>query len=319
MKRSSMLGAAAIGFFLSVGAAAQTGYPTKPVRLIATSAPGASIDITARLAANWLQTRLGQPFVVENRPGAQGVIATEAVAKSPPDGYTLLVHSHTVPTQVLLVKNVPYDWTRDLTPIVIMAGGGYALITATTIPPRTLSEFVDYAKANPGKLNHAAPGGFAPEMEEMKSTLGLPMERISYKGGAPATAAVAAGEAHLMFGAVFQGLPLAKAGKARVIAYSGATRHPSMPDVPTLSESGYPGYTTGFWLGISGPGGLPASLAGLLNREIREMNKAPETIERYRAQGYEPYELDPEGMRREMLDYAKRSAAVVQRLGIKPE
>jgi tripartite-type tricarboxylate transporter receptor subunit TctC len=309
----------AAGLSVAAGAFAQSGYPNRTVRIIAGSAPGASIDITSRLAAQWLQTRLKQPFVVENRPGGSGTIATDAVAKSAPDGHTLLVYAHSLATQRLFVKNVPYDWTRDITPIAYIAGSGYAMIISAAIPPRNLAEFVAYAKANPGKLNHGSAGGVEPSMEEVKNRLGVDLTMVGYKGGAPLTAAISAGEVQLMFGGSFQGVQLLQSGKGRVIAYTGLSRHYSLPDVPTLTELGYAMPAAGFWLGLFAPAGLPADITGLLNREVREMNKAPETLERYRAQGYEVHDMSPEQVRQELLDTERRAIAIVQKLGIKPE
>ena len=294
-------------------------YPNRPVKVVAASAPGASIDITSRMVAAWLQGRLKQPFVVENRPGAGGVIGTEIVVKSPPDGYTLLGYAPGLSYQTLFIKNVPYDWTKDITPIGIMAGSGYAVTISSVVPARNLGEFIAYAKANPGKLNNGLAGGLVPEIEEMKAKLGVQIENIMYKGGAPAVTALSAGEVQLMFAGIFQALPMVQGGKAKVLAYTGLKRHHAMPDVPTLAESGFPGYSAGFWLGLFGPGGLPAELAQKLNREIREMNQNPETLDRYKAQGYEVYDVTPEGTRETMLDFSRRAQIVVQRLGIKPE
>jgi tripartite-type tricarboxylate transporter receptor subunit TctC len=206
-----------------------------------------------------------------------------------------------------------------LDPIAIMAGSGYAITIPTSVPATTLQEFVAYAKANPNKLNQGLAGGFLPEGEEVKEMLGVKIENVMYRGGAPLTTAIAAGEVQLMFAGVFQGIALRQSGKARMIAYTGLERHPALPDVPTLAESGFPRYATGFWLGLFGPAGLPPGLIEMLNREIREMDKAPETLDRYKALGYEAYDYSPEQVRQELRSLNERATVIVQRLGIKPE
>jgi len=305
------------GLALAGTAAAQSAYPSRPVRLIAASAAGGSIDLLARTTAQWLQPRLKQPFLVENRPGAQGLVATDMVIKAPADGLTLLVYAHTIVTQQHLLKESTYDWRRDITPIAKIAGSGLVLIISSNIPPKTLGEFIAFAKANPGKLNIALAGGVNPDASEIEDKLGIELTPVMYKGGAPATAAIAAGESHFLLGGSYQAVALIQGGKARAIAYTGLKRHYSLPDVPTLSESGFPGYSAGFWVGLFGPAGLPPEITGVLNREIREMNKAPETLERYRSQGYEAYDLTPQELRQEMLDYDSRTSAIITKLGLK--
>jgi tripartite-type tricarboxylate transporter receptor subunit TctC len=294
-------------------------YPNKAIRIIAASTPGASIDIISRIAGNWLQTRWKQSVIVENRPGAFGVIAADVVAKSPPDGYTLLVYATSLAYQASLVKNVPYDWTRDITPVAMLAGSGYVMIVPADLPVKSLAEFIAYAKANPGKLNHGIAAGIDPDMEETKTRLGVQLQSIMYKGGAPLLAAIGSGEVQLMFGGVFQAVAMMQSGKARAIAYTGPKRAPALPDVPTLVESGYPGFTSGFQLAMFGPGGMPADIVAKLNHEISEMNKAPDTLERYKGLGYDAYDVSPDVMRTNLLEYGKRSAATFQRVGIKPE
>jgi tripartite-type tricarboxylate transporter receptor subunit TctC len=295
-------------------------YPDRPVRVIAASTPGASIDISARLFASWMQARLKQPFLVENRPGAGGVIGTEAVAKAAPDGYTLLAYASGMHTQPLLFKNVPYDWTRDITPIAITAGSGYAVTISSTIPPKTLAELIAYAKANPGKLHQGLSGSVSPDFEDVKDKLGLgDVVNVMYKGGAQAAAAINVGEVQLMQAGVYQAIPMVQSGRARILGYTGTQRHFAIPDVPTLAELGFPGVTAGFWLGIFGPGGLPAEITSKLSREIQEMNRAPETLERYKGLGYDAYHVTPEQMRAQMLADSKTATAIFKRLGITPQ
>jgi tripartite-type tricarboxylate transporter receptor subunit TctC len=316
MKARWIIGSAAL---LAAATALAQPYPSRSIRIVANSAPGASIDISARILANWLGTRLKQSAVVENRPGGGGTIGGEAVVKSPADGYTLLVASHNTSYNNLFVKDISYEWTKDLVPIAKIAGSGYAITVPLAVPARTLAEFVAYAKANPGKLNHGLAGSNVPEMEDVKMRLGLQVERVMYKGGAPLTQAISVNEVQLMFAGVFQGIQLRDSGKARVLAYTGLRRHASLPDVPALSELGFPNYEAGFWIGVFAPGATPAEIVTKLNAEVNEMNRAPDTLKRYEAQGYEAYSVTPAEMRAEMLELRRRASGIVAALGIKPE
>jgi tripartite-type tricarboxylate transporter receptor subunit TctC len=243
------------------------------------------------------------------------------VVKSPPDGHVLLVGSHGISYQSSFFKDTPYDWQKDIAPVAKIAGSGYAMMVHSSVPAKTLADFVAWVKANPGKLNHGLAGSYTPEMEDMKSKMGVTglIVHVMYKGGAPLTQAITVGEVHLMFGGVFQAVPLAQSGKIRILAYTGHARHAAMPDVPTSAEAGFPGAEGGFWLGMYAPAATPVPVIARLNAEINAMNRDPATLEIYRKQGYETWTVTPAQMRAEMLDLQKNAASVVKLLGIKPE
>jgi tripartite-type tricarboxylate transporter receptor subunit TctC len=323
MKAHAVVLAVVLGATLSFAALAQSKastWPDRQVRVIAASSAGGGTDTSARLFANWMQTKYKQPFVVENRPGAGQMVATEAVAKSVPDGYTLLVAGSAFAYQPLLLKNVSFDLAKDIAPVAMIAGSGYAFIVSTSIPAKTLAEFIAYAKANPGKLNHGMPGVFDPEFEDIKDRLGIgSIVTVMYKGGPEVVTAVAAGEVQLMQGAVYQANQLIEAGKARILAYTGSQRHAAIPEIPTLIESGYAGLTAGFWTGVFAPSGLSAEITNRINLDAQEMNKAPQTLERYKAQGYDAPYATPEQMRAQMAALTRTAATVFKRLGVKPQ
>jgi tripartite-type tricarboxylate transporter receptor subunit TctC len=296
-------------------------YPNRPIKIIVPLGPGASGDINARLFAAWLEGRFKQPVVVENRPGGGTLIGTEAVVKSPGDGYTLLVAAHNVSYLNLVIRGATVQ-NSDLSPIGIIAGSGYVLISSTTIPAKTLAELVAYSKANPGKLNYGIAGGTAlPELEELRLKIGLDLTPVQYKGGAQVVQAVQAGDVHFFPGGVFQAQQLANEGKARALAYTELNRHRAIPDVPTVAESrvGMPDFDAHFWIGVLGPAGVPRDIVTRLNREVLEMVQSPETLGRLRNLGYNTYPVTPDQMRAEMEAIRKRVAALVQRGVLKAE
>jgi tripartite-type tricarboxylate transporter receptor subunit TctC len=294
-------------------------YPSRPVTIVANSAPGASIDISARVVANWAEKHLRQPFVVENRPGANGNIGANAVLQAKPDGYTLLVASDSLVTTHLVVKDTPYAWQRDFIPIAKIAGSGLVMTVSNAVPVKNLTEFVAYGKANPGKLNQGLSGSVNAVMEEVKSMLGIQVTNVMYKGGAPVTAALASGEVQLGFMGIFQAIPLREQGKVTLVAYTSGRRHPRLPDVPTVAEQGYPGYNGGFFIGLFAPAGTPKDVVDVLNRQVNAMNKDADTLARYDKQGYETYDVTPAAMREELVDIDKRATKVFAAIGVKPQ
>jgi tripartite-type tricarboxylate transporter receptor subunit TctC len=301
-------------------ASAQTGdYPTKPITIIVNTPPGATNDYLARLLGKHLGDKWGRPVLVENRAGARGMIAVDSVAKAAPDGYMLLVNSNSLAYQRFFAKDIAFDWNRDLTPIAMLAKGAYGIFISRSVNAQNLAEFVAHAKANPGKLNFGVPGAVIPEFEEMIGRMGIDLARIMYKGGAPVATALLAGEIHMMISGIFQAAPMTSSGKVLVVAYTGAKRHGLIPDVPTMSEVGYPGFERSFWMGLSGPPNLPAGLVQRLNAEARAMSSSRELQEDFAKRGLEPALETPAQMRAAIDASVAAAQRVVKERGIQPE
>ena len=275
---------------LCVAAGAQAQYPDRPIKLIVPFTPGTGIDILARVFGQKLQERLKTPVVIENRPGASGNIGTEAVAKSPADGYTLLVTATTLVQSAVLNKTVPYD-PKALTPVGLAAIGNLSLVAHPSVPARSVGELVALAKSQPGKLNYASPGNATPHhlaMELLKLQFGLNLVHVPYKGTAGAVTDTLSGQIQLMFLPVHVALPLVKAGKLNMLASGGAQRAPATPDVPSLAESGVKDIDVDIWYALLGPAGLPGDVVQLLNRELAEILRDPETRAGLLKQGLSP-------------------------------
>jgi tripartite-type tricarboxylate transporter receptor subunit TctC len=241
-------------------AGAQSGYPDHPIKLVVPYPPGGSTDPVARLLASDIAARLGQPVVVENKPGAAGSIGTDAVAKAAPDGYTILLHTSVIATDPTLKKNAPYDVKRDLAPITLAVTGPYLVVVNPSVPVHNISELIAYAKANPGKLNYGSAGqGSSGHIigELFKKAAGIDMVHVPYKGGGPSITGLMSGEIQLLFDTLGGSRALAEAGKLRAIAVTSPQRSPVMPNVPTVSESGLKGFEAVYWLGIFAPAKTP--------------------------------------------------------------
>jgi tripartite-type tricarboxylate transporter receptor subunit TctC len=264
---------------LAVGAAAQPAvsrfawsqaYPTRSVRVIVGQAAGSGSDIAARLIGQFLSERLGQQFVIENRPGAGGNIATEAVVRSPPDGYTLLLLNGANTINATLYDRLNFDFIRDIAPISEIATIAFLMEVNPSVPTKTLPEFIAYAKANPGKINMASAGtGGAGHVfgELFKMMAGVEMVHVPYRGSPPALTNLLAGQVQVMFDATPSSLPHIKAGKLRPLAVTTATRLEVLPDVPTVGDF-VAGYEASSWLGFGAPKNIPAAVVDRLNKEI---------------------------------------------------
>jgi len=286
---------AAIGAALALGpitAAAQSDYPNKPIKLIVGFAPGGSTDIVARIVAQKLGEKLGQTVIVENRAGAGGTIGADVTAKSPPDGYTLTLG--TTSTHAIAAgaySKLPYDPVKDFTHISLVAITPYLLVTSTKTPAAKLSDFVALAKSQGGKMNYGSAGnGTATHlsMEMLKDAAKFDMQHIPYKSNADSDRAILAGDVDAVFGSMPALLQNAKAGKVKPIAVGTATRSPALPDVPTVAESGYPGFEAALWLGIMGPANMPKPVVDRLHREIVAIVATPEFRTAMDANGAEP-------------------------------
>jgi len=261
-------GAAALAALPHVAAALD--YPTRPVRIVVGFPAGGGSDITARLIGQWLSERLGQPFIVENRPGAATNLAAEAVAKSAPDGYTLLLFGSSSTINATLYDNLSYDLVRDIAPVAGTNRVSYVMEVTPSVPAKTVPEFIAYAKANPGKINMASAGNGSVQHvsgELFKMMTGVSMVHVPYRGGAPALTDLIGGRVQIMFDALTGSVQYIRAGKLRALAVTTATRVEVLPDLPTLSDS-VPGYETSSWSGIGAPRNTPTEIIERLNKEI---------------------------------------------------
>jgi len=279
-------------------AAAQTAYPSKPLRLVSPFPPGGVVDTVSRVVAQKLSESLGQPVVVENKVGAGGNIAAEFVSKSSPDGYTLLMGSiATHAINVSLYSRMPYDAERDFAPVSLAATNTNLVVVNPSFPVRSIAELIAYAKANPGKLNYGTAGsGTAQHLagELFKTTAGIDMVHVPYKGAAPAISDLLAGQIPLMFVDISISLPHVRAGRLRALAVTAGKRIPQLPEVPTVAESGLPGFEVNAWFGVFAPAGTTREIVNRLNADIVRGLAAPEVRERLLALGVEPQTSTPE-------------------------
>ncbi|HXI36190.1 MAG TPA: tripartite tricarboxylate transporter substrate binding protein [Burkholderiales bacterium] len=281
---------AALGLLISLscaGAAAQS-YPTHPVKIVVPYGVGGSADVYARLLGAKLQESLGQAVVIENKPGGGSIVGTEAVAKSEPDGYTLLMMSNTHTVNETLIPKKPFELMRDLAPITGVSYSDLMMVIHPSVPANNLKEFIAYAKANLGKLNYASSGNGTPYHmagELFKAMAGVDIVHIPHKGSDQARASVLGGQVQMMFDAVPTMAANAKAGKVKALATSGSKRSPVTPEVPTLAEAGLPGYESGIWLGLMAPAKTPRPVLDKLNAEVNKILASPEVKENWLKQG----------------------------------
>ncbi|MEO8305376.1 MAG: tripartite tricarboxylate transporter substrate binding protein [Betaproteobacteria bacterium] len=278
--------------------AAAQGYPAKPIRLVAPSTPGDAPDVIARMIADKLSVVLGQQVIVDNRPGAGGVVGSEFVAKAPPDGYTLIMGnagSHGINAAVY--TKLPYDIQRDFAPVSQIAIAPNIFVINPGVPAKTIQEFIVYVKSKPGQLGYASGGNGSSShmsMELFKSMTGTDLIHVPYKGSSPALTDVVSGQNVVMSVNMPPAVPLVKAGKLRALAVTTRTRSPLMPDVPTVAESGLAGYETVAWFGVLAPAGTPKDIVNRLSAEIAIIARSPEMRERLASLGAEPVGSTPE-------------------------
>ena len=269
------------------------GYPNRPVRIIVPFAPGGASDFVGRILQPRLGELLGQPVVIENRPGASGNIGLEAGARATPDGYTLyLGNVGTVAINISVFPKLPVDPRRDFIAVSQVVDVPGVLVGHPSFPPNTVREVIEYARANPGKVNYASPGSGSQnrlEMENLrKAAGGLDMVHIPYKGGAgPAVSALVAGETHLMFVTASSAMPMVKAGRLKVYAITSPKRSGELPNVPTMAEAGFTGFDSGSWQGIFVPVGTPRDIVDRLYGVVQQTMRSPEVIERLARGGVE--------------------------------
>ena len=269
------------------GAWAQS-YPSRPVKIVVPYGVGGSADVYARYLGAKLSESMGQPVVVENRPGAGSIVGTDAVAKSDPDGYTLLMMSNTHTVNETLVAKKPFELMRDLAPITGVSYSDLLMVIHPSVPANNLKEFIAYAKANPGKLNYASSGNGTPYHmagELFKAMAGVDIVHIPHKGSDQARAAVLGGQVQMMFDAVPTMAASAAAGKVKALATTGSKRSAVTPNIPTVTEAGVPGYEAGIWLGLMAPAKTPRPVLERINTEVNKIINSPETKETWAKQG----------------------------------
>jgi len=284
---------------LAPGAYAQS-YPNKPIRLVCPFPPGGAVDIASRAVAHELSQLLGQPVTVDNRPGAGGNIGADIVAKSPADGYTLLMTtSGIMAINPALYSKIPFDTLKDFTPISMVVSLNNVLVVNPSVPAQSVKDIIALAKAQPGKLTYASSGnGTSIHLsgELFKSMTGVDMLHIPYKGSAPAVTDLLGGQVNMMFDNIPSSLPHIKAGKLRALAVTGSKRSQLLPDVPTIAEAGVPGYDSYVWFGVVAPAGTPPEIVAKLNAALTKTAATATFHDRLTAQGYDVLSSTPEQM-----------------------
>jgi tripartite-type tricarboxylate transporter receptor subunit TctC len=309
----------AASLIVAGGAHAQS-YPAKPIRVIVPSTPGSPTDVMARLVAQSLSTKIGQPVFVEPRPGGGGIIGTKAVIAAEPDGYTLLFTEGAKHLMTpALYDNVGFDPVKDLTPVATAGGGTFVLVVAPDLPVQSVKELVEYARANPGKIAFGFGQGTLPHMlgASLKTTAGVDISSIPYKGGAQAVADMLGGHIQMNFGTTATLLALIRQGKLRALAVTGETRSADLPDVPTMAESGFPGLTLRFWMAAWAPPRTPAAIAEKLNAEIVAGLKSPELAAGMARAGFEPMPMDASAIAGFVASEAPKWLEVAKTSGVK--
>jgi tripartite-type tricarboxylate transporter receptor subunit TctC len=297
-------------------------YPTRPVKIVVPFAAGGPADVYARFIAQRLQEAMGQPFVVEDRPGGGSVVGTDIVAKSAPDGYTLLLMSNTHTVNESLMPGKPFQLMRDFTAIAPINYSDLVLVVNPTVPAKTLQELIALAKAQPGKLNYASSGPGTPYHmagELFKASAGLDIVHVPYKESSGARTGVLGGQVEMMFDAVTVMNEHVKAGKVRALATSGKARSSVMPDVPTLNEAGVPGYDAVIWLGLIAPKGTPAAIVSKLNAAVTKIVSAPDVQADWAKQGAVAMAMSPDAFERYLADDIVKWERIVKLSGARPD
>ena len=302
-------------------ASAQT-YPAKPVKIIVPYAPGGPADSVARIVAPNLSRYWDQPAVVENRPGAAGNVGADVVAKSNPDGYTLMLSSNgPIVINVSLYAKMPFDPAKDLVPVTTIWSAPQLLVTGATLPVNSVSELVDYIRSRPGKLNYASPGSGTPPhlaAELFKFRAGLDVVHIPYKGGPGMTMAVLSGEAAFTVHGI-NVMPLARAGKLKALAVTSIKRSSLVPELPTIAESGFPGFEVDQWGGLFAPAGTPGEILAKLRDDVSKALSDPDTRARLAALGATPLSLSPEAFAAQIRTETAHWAQVIKTAGIQAQ
>jgi tripartite-type tricarboxylate transporter receptor subunit TctC len=313
---------AALALCAGISPAMAQDYPSRPVRIIVPFAAGGPADVYARFLAQRLQDALGQPFIVDDRPGAGSIVGTDAAAKSAPDGYTLLVMSNTHTVNESLIPNKPFSLTRDFVPVAPINYSDLVMVVHPSVKAKTLAEFIALAKAEPGKLNYASSGQGTPYHmagELFKTMAGVDIVHIPYKGSSGARTDVIGGQVQMMFDAVTTMSEHVKAGQVRALGTTGKVRSTVLPDVPTISEAGVPGYEATIWIGVVAPKGTPPAIVNRLNGEITKILSKPEVKQEWAAQGAVAMTMTPEEFGKYIDADIVKWARIVKISGARPD
>lgn len=303
-------------------AAAQSpgAYPARPIRMLLPASPGGPVDVIGRTIFTGLSEVVGQPIVIDNRPGAGGIIGAEIVVRASPDGYTLMfAHSGPLAIESALHSKLSYHPVKDFAPVSLVAASPYALIVNNALPAKSVKELVALAKSRPGKLHYASGGlgtGLHMAGELLNLAAGIKLAHVPYKGAGPGIAALMSGEVNMMFNGVSSALPHVKAGRVRALAISSAQRSPLLPDLPTVAESGLR-YDTSGWYGLVAPAGTPKAVTGKLQASLHRALNAPEMKARLAAQGIDGIASTPEQLTKHLREEIDKWTAVVKSAGLK--
>ncbi len=314
-----------LGVSLLVSSRAQAqaaGYPNKPIRILVPFSPGGGADLMARLVTARMSDKLGQPFVVDNRPAASGIVATELAARAAPDGYTVLTCTSNHAGYSHMYKKLPFDIMKDFDFLTQATSSPLVLVVHPSVPVKTMQDFIAHARANPGKMNYGSSGSGGPPHiagEMLKSMAKINLTHIIYTGVAPALTAALGNEVQMTFTNLFSGQPHIKGGRLKVLAVTSAKRLQVAPEWPTIAESGVPGYEAGIWFGFMLPLGTPKPVVDLLHREITGVLKLPDVSQTFISQGGEVIASTPAEFRKAFTTDVERLGRVIRDAGIKAE
>ena len=321
--RARIVGAAGamIVVACAIGPAAGQQYPAKAVRLVIPIAPGGTTDILGRVLGQELTRNLGQQFIIENRPGASGIIGTEAVARSPGDGYTLLLTTSTHTINPSLYRKLPYESLSDFTPISLMASSPMVLVVNPSLPARNVQELITLAKKSDGALNYGSAGAGTPShlvVELFSSSADIRMGHIPYRGGGPSLTDVISGQIQLKFSAIVPAIPMISAGKVRALGVTSPARVGMLPDVPTIAEAGVPSFEYGLWYAMLGPARMNATTVNLLSEEVRKALTTANVKSRIESEGGEVIGGSSQRLGEHMRKEIDRFQVLIRAAGMKP-
>lgn len=307
--------------FFAVAAHAQP-YPSKPVRVIVTAPPGGSDDFMGRLLAQQLSDSMNRRFIVDNRPGGGALIGREYVARSAPDGYTLLMAGSAMAALPALRPTVKLDLLRDFAPVSLFATYPLMLVVHPSVPAKSVKELIALARAQPGKLNFGSSGtGQGPHLaaELFKSMAKIDIVHVPFQGSGPGYVGIMSGQVDMAFGVIAAALQQVRSGKVRPLGVTGAKRTPAAPQIPTVAEGGLPGYEFPSWMGVYGPAGMPREVVAMLNTEIHKMMALPDVQKRMLASGLEPASSTPEQLEQMLAANIQKLGKIIRDAGIKIE
>jgi tripartite-type tricarboxylate transporter receptor subunit TctC len=314
--------AAALAMSITAGLACAQQYPVKPVRVVIPWPPGGSNDVVGRIVAQKLSETMGQQFVIDNRGGASGVIGAESVAKSPPDGYTLMIHSATHVSNPHLYGKVPYDTLKDFVAVAPLSVQIGMLVVHPALPVKNVKEFIALAKSKPGQITYSSSGNGSfvhLSMALFASMAGVKMIHVPYKGGGPAAISISSGETQAQMGTVGSLINQVKQNRVRALAVTSEKRAEAFPDLPTIAEAGLPGYEFTAWIGMLAPAGTPKQIVDRLNAEVIKALRSPDVSQNLKSQTLEPLIMSPEQFQRRLKSDYDKYEKIVRITGAKVE